>query len=601
MDLNRMFATIASRKVISVVFACLIFFTLPITPGFGQVSTRFWSDNSGTFSTEATLLKINTASVTLKKTNRVVIEVPFSRLSKTDLDFVKEEIRQRNGLASKHQPTFSLDQRKLVQSKSSRSQLPQPQVSSRNTINGGSSTSQSTSRFTQSNAQPALKYSPQPDDFELEPLGAAEPVLPDSVTAAIPTKDTVTHPPSDVARLSAPNKPMREFSLGHPGPKKAPIMLKSPSQVAASEKKPKPKSLLEIKSTFKESQPEMASFESSNELRSNPRSNVASSNELRSQPAESERLAPTSNIWKTSESKDTTTLDTETPSNDFSRGAFKTGDDAIVILDNEAIKTPASKITDQKAVSFDEANFNKVPPARSFGGGVDDAENVFATPPNFTPRKSSFDTPANSDFKSGNQSLANLPARYQILARKMASKDPKEVRSALAEVQNSWPSQRYPALVEAVQKCVKAPRTETRVLAIETLALRDREESLSHILRGIEDPAIAVRDATHKLIEGSEDPKVVSVLIKLLESSHRERVAKTLTKLGPRVEAKVVPLASHKSIEVQLTACKLLGSIGTAQGVRALQTVVATSKEARVRLQAANAIDRINRRLESAK
>ena len=124
---------------------------------------------------------------------------------------------------------------------------------------------------------------------------------------------------------------------------------------------------------------------------------------------------------------------------------------------------------------------------------------------------------------------------------------------------------------------------------------------MSHILRGIEDPAIAVRDATHKLIEGSEDPKVVSALIKLLESSHRERVAKTLTKLGPRVEAKVVPLASHKSIEVQLTACKLLGSIGTAQGVRALQTVVATSKEARVRLQAANAIDRINRRLESAK
>ena len=54
-----------------------------------QQTTRVWSDDSGSFSTEAGLLSINPSSVTLQKPNGVVIEVPFVRLSKFDMEFVE--------------------------------------------------------------------------------------------------------------------------------------------------------------------------------------------------------------------------------------------------------------------------------------------------------------------------------------------------------------------------------------------------------------------------------------------------------------------------------------------------------------------------------
>ncbi len=62
-----------------------------------QEITRIWSDDSGTFSTEAKLLKINESSVSLEKANGVEIEVPLARLSRFDVEFLK-------GLQQKAQP-----------------------------------------------------------------------------------------------------------------------------------------------------------------------------------------------------------------------------------------------------------------------------------------------------------------------------------------------------------------------------------------------------------------------------------------------------------------------------------------------------------------
>lgn len=611
MDLKKMFATIDCRKLISVTFVGFVLMTLPVTSTVGQATTRFWSDNSGTFSTEATLVKINSATVTLKKTNQVVIEVPFSRLSENDLDFVKNEIQRRNGVAAKPPQNFSLDR-----------QLAQPGVSSRNKPNTAPDTIQKTAKVAESNVQAPLRYSPQPDDFQPEPLDAVDPILPDAIAAAVPTKDTVTSPPSDVARLAAPNLPMKDFSLGHPGPKKPPIMLKSSPKFAAAEKEAE--SFLEIKSTYTESNPEMASFEaspSSNELRnSQPLSppkdiSTSSTNDLRSQP-----LKPNQNQnqfqLKTSPRdvsngiEDTISLETDIPPTDFSRETFSTTDPAIVILEKEtptaapkAIPEPsplAPKATSREEPDSAKTDFKK-PPTFSFDAAPEESENVFSRPPNFGPRKTSFEGPAKSDPATADQSLANLPPRYETLARKISGSDQRAVRSALLEVQNSWPSQRYPALVEVIRESAKAPKSATRVLAIETLALRDQENSLSYILAGIEDDSISVRESTYKLIEKLTNPAVIPALTERLDSDKRERVARSLAKLGPDVEAHIIPLLNHKSIDTQLTVCDLLGSVGRDKGIKALQTLIANSKQARVRLQASNAIDRINRRLESAR
>jgi len=124
---------------------------------------------------------------------------------------------------------------------------------------------------------------------------------------------------------------------------------------------------------------------------------------------------------------------------------------------------------------------------------------------------------------------------------------------------------------------------------------------LSHILNGIEDSSIIVREATHGLIENLTDTRIIPALIERLDSAQQIRVARTLAKLGPDVEPHVIALLNHESMNVQLTACDLLGSVGSDKGIKVLQSLIATSQRARIRLQASNAIQHIKRRLESTR
>ena len=128
--------------------------------------------------------------------------------------------------------------------------------------------------------------------------------------------------------------------------------------------------------------------------------------------------------------------------------------------------------------------------------------------------------------------------------------------------------------------------------------MKDLEQSLASILGGLEDRSFDVQEATHKILEGLKTPKLIPLLVERLNSNskQRERIALTLAKLGPAVEPHVVSLASHDSAEMQLIACSLLGKVGTQKSIKALQSVVANSKQTRVRLQASNAIDRISSR-----
>lgn len=672
MDLNRMFAMIAWRKLGSAIFVWAVMMTVSNTPVLvGQVPTRFWSDNSGTFSTEAQLLKINSATVTLRKTNQVVIEVPFSRLSQIDLDFVKNEIKRLNGIAPAPAQQFGP------------AQSTQPNVSSRNTGEPAFVTPKSSSRSnsynnslqpkSETDSQPPLRYAAKPKEFHPEPMVAADPILPDSIPAVIPTKDSVTSPPSDVARLVPAAKPQKEFSLGHPGAKKAPIILKSPPQVASTTKEPQRKSLLELQSTFKEdSQSEKTSFESSpsspNNLRSAnsfpplaPKNSATptppSTNDLRSQPfvfdpkpalpteispndnskqplngnektrsfgpkpislkrteePSNSFQPPVSRASKTDRPGSLTTPSQPSPKNfptksnfkfdkpttEFSPKPLDSRDPAIVILPNkESDKEPEPNLADVKTKSSKTSASKHASAAFSFDEGPNEVAHVFSRPPAFGPRKTSFETSANPGFVANDESLAELPPRFQtVVSRLVNSKNPTEIRAGLSEIRTTWPSQRFSSLVDVVQACVKAPEAATRILAIETLALRDPEKSLEHILSGVDDDSIDVRERTHSILEKLSDPAIIPALAKRLDSDQRQRVAGALSKLGPVAEPHVIPFTTNASIDVQLSACNILGSIGTKKGIKALQTVMANSKQARVRLQASNAIDRISQRL----
>ncbi len=652
MDLNKMFANNVRRKLALAILMCAVLLTLVTAPTLeAQINNRSWSDNSGTFSTKAQLLKINSASVTLKKSNQVVIEVPFSRLSQVDLDFVKSEIRRQKQTAPDPVKQF-VPSSTLTAETSSRKSENSPGSSSRQSGNRNK-TAEAPLRYS---ATPE-KYAPQPPASQprtYQPQAYADPLMPESIPAIVPTKDNMTSPPGGVARLSPqPRQPNQQFSLGHSRPKKPPIILKSKPQVASTqiapaEQDPTPKPLLEIETAFKDSDPEAASFEtSSNGLRSSkpiklPETESPSAmNDLRPQSFAFPPIENTPNQPSLGKKNAIGSQDSFQPTNGFlpqpkpsiekaeidkfennnfvpppqtstdqvtfkpDPGPIKFGprnssqpahitDPAIVILPNEEPEQPQTKpgITPIEPKQAKKTSDSKGAPF-NFDSDSAEAAHVFSQPPQFGPRNTSFEP----STATKDASLTELPPRFQELVGEMnLSKDPIQVRAALNEIQSSWPSQRYDSLVDVVQKCVSAPDVATRILALQTLALRDPSESLEFILKGVEDDSFDVREVAHGIIERMEDPRVIPPLAKLLNSQYRQRVAGTLSKLGPSVETHVIPFTIDSSVDVQLSVCHILANAGTEKSIKALQLLVATSDQARVRLQASNAIDRIKRR-----
>ena len=274
---------------------------------------------------------------------------------------------------------------------------------------------------------------------------------------------------------------------------------------------------------------------------------------------------------------------------------------AIVILPDNSIPNNAQRIPSSEIAIGKSGESKTANAALRFDQTPNEVGNIFARPQKFGPRTASFEAPVGPNFEISKESLTELPGRYRRLVENaMSTSDHTQVRAAVTEIQSSWPSRRYAAIVALVQKCVLAKDVSTRILAIETLAQNDPKKSLEYIVSGIDDPSIDVREATHKILEELSDSKSIPLLVERYDSVHRKRVALTLSRLGPEVEPHVISFASHTSVDMQMTTCNLLAEVGTQKSIKALQSVVANSKQARVRLQASNAIDRINSRSNSS-
>lgn len=626
MDLSKMFATNLRPQLLSVTVFSISLTLLLNSASAGQTATRFWSDNSGSFSTEAELMKINPTSVTLKKTNQVVIEVPFSRLSKNDLAFVKHEISLLNG-GSLKPPQQNLPKQSTGSNFSSRTKRDHfkgsPSIENRQQLAKAKVSPPSVS-LGQEKAPPfqtPLRYAANSNGLDQEPP-LAEPQMPDSVTPVVPSKDDATSLSGEVARLKPTLKSQNQFSLAHPTPKKLPVIWKSPEQPPKPEAKTVRKSFGEVGSKAERSLAKRTSYESPvfpNDFKMPETSSVSVNNKLRSGSFRYE-APPKPNAFEFDANENAKRLPEQTDKSDF----FPPENEFIPnIVNNKEMKSGSTPSAEQAGenpespgVNPDNESLSKnalITPATdsapgkilktattnapvSFGENPNE-EQVFGRPPSFAPRATLIETSVQPDKLISQDSLAELPPRFRRLAEQaMDARDPTQVRTAIAEIQSSWPSTRYPAIVELVQKFALAQEASTRILAIETLAKKDSEHSLEWILNGIDDASFYVRDSTHKIIEGLSNPKLIPLLAERLNTEQRQRVALTLSKFGPEIESHVVSFASHTSVDTQLTACKLLGTIGTQKSIKALQAVVANSKKARVRLQATNAIDRINER-----
>ena len=637
MDLKKMFATMLRSPLVHATVFCFSTFLLSNTASSAQTTTRFWSDNSGTFSTQAELLKINAASVVLKKTNQVVIEVPFSRLSQADLDFVKREIYLHNGGTPEPPQEIALNRSPEPNLSSRKNKVPIGQA-----LPGTANIKQpSPDSNLASKAVPKerpLRYAANPTDFAPRPSEPSalsgtqalpEPLMPDAIPAVIPSKDNVTSPSSDLgklARLKPTLKAQNEFSLGPVKPKKPPIILKSPERASEPTEKTARKSLGKIETQFEKSLAKRTSYEpiaSPNELRTPETSSVSINNRLRPRGvtlgpelnSKAQKLnagkeaEPLSNQFDQSDFfppesadipriLDNNELDKDEQGGDFAKPDFVEPENMAPNILAAKSKAP---LNNSQGIPSSEPPSGEIPQATVSDAVVSFEENPNEVDQAFHPpaalQVASFETSVQHEISE--ESLAELPVQLRgTVEQIMRTNDPAQVRSAVSELQSNWPSRRYSAIVDIVQQCSRAREAATRILAIETLALKDLEQSLASILGGLEDRSFDVQEATHKILEGLKTPKLIPLLVERLNSNskQRERIALTLAKLGPAVEPHVVSLASHDSAEMQLIACSLLGKVGTQKSIKALQSVVANSKQTRVRLQASNAIDRISSR-----
>jgi len=707
---------IAKAKFYLAVIAILVF----AAPLVSQqtYSNRIWSDNSGTFSVEAKLLKINSASVSLRKRNKVRIEVPFSRLSKLDMEYVKIELaktKPQKKVASSNQTTSTLGEDFLNEKDSVNPTIQQTPESffAQTQSTGYESNPTSAPQLPTDRVQTATNQTPpqqKSTNSEFAPRPSqrlAQTVEQQSKPQALPQESSV--PPTDQATLpniaKADNTAFNpKFSLGK-NYEKPPIVLVSPKQKVEETPAPYQNSLRPNQSTngialstpTTSTQPQNqnqlaastpkqpASQFAQPELPADfaPPKNQPNSSTAQTKPTTQFNPTPpssfvpptnqfattpnasTAQIKPPTQFKQTTPSNFVPPTNQFTppapsqfaknpastgsttksqtsntqfnpntqfgpkpsltlpnskspsevastsplNNSIETGIEPATPMKSGSLIDPPKSTFQPKAPTFQaktptfqaktptaEPNTPALPEFKLRVAG-DNSSSAFGAPPETTPRGSIYNTKSTIVFLASKDEIAQLPTTLQVTANQLVNaKHQSDIRMALDAMESNWPQQSYPVLNKLVQQATKSPDSLTRKLAIEILGKHDSNGSLIYLVQAIEDTDLRVRSSAYTMLGKIANPQTIPALVKRLDSNDRDQAASILSKLGQDAETHVTPYTWHKSVPVQMTACSLLGRIGTSESITPLETVIATTRETKVRLQATNAIKQIQSR-----
>ena len=453
-----------------------------------QKATRVWSDDSGTFKIEAELIKINQSSVTIKKLNGVVIDVPFARLSTTDRNFIQGQLQPATAPKKTTPPIVTTP--------------------------------------TQPQTQPRLQTQPQPRT-QTQPQPQTQ-----------PRPQTQPQPLTNLASNRQPTQPRTTETL--------------PNNTS-----PQP-------------------------LRSNSAAPTATT---RSEtPAYSNNAASSNNA-----------VSSKPPSSNFDRDKMTFPKPNLNYRENPGANSsfgdpiPKDEIPKLAKIEFGSRS--------STAQGNPNSDSYFPEIPKTTPRKSGLSKGTGLVFNVPANVLQLIPANVKpSVDLIMNASDHKGVRKGIRQLTNAQPRTAIPAVIEVIRQCSASRDSATRRMVIEYLTEVDSANSLNLIFGGINDSNFDVRWAAYRSLEKIGDQRVIPELAKRFPGEDRSQIMLVLNKLGSASEPHVIPHLSDESAKVQLSACSLLGQIGTAKSIARLKEVATTSTDAKVRLQANNSIKTIQAR-----
>lgn len=172
----------------------------------------------------------------------------------------------------------------------------------------------------------------------------------------------------------------------------------------------------------------------------------------------------------------------------------------------------------------------------------------------------------------------------------------REIRQDLKNLSSNWPANPDPELLEKLASYSEVNDKLIRSDALALLSENDPENNLELIFRWLDDSRFELRWQAYDVLEAVGDRRAIEPLIARFSGRDCSRISSVLQNFGPEIEPKIIPFLNDPSADVRLSACDLLGRIGTNASIPALEEMRENAIELAVRVQAQSALKEIAQR-----
>ena len=167
------------------------------------------------------------------------------------------------------------------------------------------------------------------------------------------------------------------------------------------------------------------------------------------------------------------------------------------------------------------------------------------------------------------------------------------VRLQLQDLEKEWPANANEALLKEVASYMDISDKQIRGRALALLGKNDPNNSFDVILGRLDDASFEVRWQASDILESLGDRRAIDPLIERFNGEDCSKIASVLQTFGSDIEEKIIPFLNDPSVDVRLSACDLLGTIGSTQSVASLEELRENATELAVRMQAQSALREI--------
>lgn len=209
---------------------------------------------------------------------------------------------------------------------------------------------------------------------------------------------------------------------------------------------------------------------------------------------------------------------------------------------------------------------------------------------NGTKKQPTTNPPANSSVVSKSPDTGVKPAKT---TPRMDEAELAIVRLTLNDLESNWPGSPNPEMLTELSSYAEKGDKQIRSTALELLAKHYPEKSFDLILARLDDSSFEVRWQAYDLLESLGDRRAIEPLIERFNGEDCSKISSVLQSFGGEIEEKIIPFLSDPSVDVRLSACNLLGNIGSDVSVASLEELRENATELAVRMQAQSALREI--------